>query len=55
MNKYYLVIAIFTILPLTSCDSNCVNKDRDFQAIKNQLLENLNVNSIEIKSKENLL
>ena len=32
------------------------SQDRDkIQAIKNQLLENLNVNSIEIKSKENLL
>jgi hypothetical protein len=55
MKKHYLIIAIFSVLLLTSCDPYGVNKDRDFQKIKNQLSENLSVNSIEIEDNKNLL
>ncbi len=54
MNKRYLIIAILSILLLTSCDPYGVNKERDFQEIRSQLSEKLNINSIEIEDKENL-
>ncbi|MCL5246602.1 hypothetical protein M4I21_12325 [Cellulophaga sp. 20_2_10] len=55
MNKQYLIIVIFSVLLLTSCDPYGVNKDEDFQKIRKQLSENLSVNSIEIEDNKNLL